>query len=271
MTVGVVGCGLIGGSIGLACRGNSHRVIGFEPDASSAKIAIERGCVDEMVGLEAAAQADVCFVCVPPGAVRDVLEKVVAVKPKHTTATDCTSVKGSVVEWLKKTKEPMIVPGHPMAGHEKAGPQYSSAWMFRGAKWILTPASFTYSGAVQAVEKLVKEMGATPVRVKAERHDRDVALLSHMPHALAAVLVRMAEELESTEASAGSWRDLTRVGGVDPSLWSQILMANRLEVAKSLGEFANELKTLQELLEANDEVGLKRYFEEAKRAKERQK
>src|SRR5687767_12755888 len=175
MTVGIVGCGLIGGSIGLACRGNGHRVIGCEPNPESAKIAVDRSCVDEMGSLETAAQAEICFVCVPPSSVQPVLEQVSAVKPKHTTATDCTSVKGSVVDWLKRTKEPMIVPGHPMAGHEKAGPQYSSAWMFRGAKWILTPASFTYSGAVQAVEKLIKEMGATPVRVKAERHDRDVA------------------------------------------------------------------------------------------------
>jgi len=271
MTVGVVGCGLIGGSIGLACRSNGHRVSGFEPDPGSAKVAMDRGCIDELKSLEEVSQSDITFICVPPGIVETVIDSVMAAKPKHTVATDCTSVKGSVVSWLNENKCEMFVPGHPMAGHEKSGPQYSSAWMFRGAKWIITPAKFTYSGAIQKVEAMVKEMGATPVRVKAERHDRDVALLSHLPHALAAVLVKLGGELESTEASAGSWRDLTRVGGVDPNLWSQILCSNREEVAKILGEFNKTLGELQRLLEAHDQDGVKAFFEEAKVAKEKQK
>lgn len=271
MTIGIVGCGLIGGSIGLACRSNGHRVVGFEPDASSAKIAQDRSCVDALGSLEEVSQADITFISVPPGIVEKVIFDVVASKPKHTVATDCTSVKGSVVKWLKQSKCEMFVPGHPMAGHEKSGPQYSSAWMFRGAKWIITPAPVTSSGAIREVEKVVKEMGGTPVRLKAEQHDRDVALLSHLPHALAAVLVRMAEELESTEASAGSWKDLTRVGGVDPKLWSQILSSNRVEVAKILGQFEASLGELRRMLEKGNEEEVLRFFEEAKRAKEKQK
>lgn len=271
MTIGIVGCGLIGGSIGLACRSNTHTVLGFEPDSASAKTAVDRGCVNRMGSLEEVAQSDITFICVPPGIVESVLSQVMAAKPKHTVVTDCTSVKGSVVRWLDENQNDMFVPGHPMAGHEKSGPQYASAWMFRGAKWILTPAKFTYSGAIQKVEALVKEMGASPVRVKAERHDRDVALLSHLPHALAAVLVKLGGELESTEASAGSWRDLTRVGGVDPNLWSQILTSNRDEVAKILGQFNNSLSELQGLLESDDQAGVKALFEEAKVAKEKQK
>lgn len=271
MTIGIVGCGLIGGSIGLACRSNSHTVLGFEPDPKSAKTALERGCVSKITSLEEVSQSEVTFICVPPGLVEQVLDQVMAAKPKHAVATDCTSVKGPIVRWLKQNRDEMFVPGHPMAGHEKSGPVYSSAWMFRGAKWIITPAAFTQSGAVKQVETLVKEMGATPVRVKAERHDRDVALLSHLPHALAAVLVRLADGLESTEASAGSWRDLTRVGGVDPNLWSQILTSNREEVAKILGEFSHSMEELKGLLESGDEAGVREFFEVAKVAKEKQK
>jgi prephenate dehydrogenase len=271
MTVGVIGCGLIGGSIGLACRGNGHRVLAHEPDPASAKIGSERGCADEFLPLLDVAQAEITFVCVPPLIIESVLEQVLNVKPMNTVATDCTSVKGSVVKWLEERKDTMFVPGHPMAGHEKSGPQYSSAWMFRGAKWIITPCKFTDSGAVQSVEKLVKEMGAMPVRLKAERHDRDVALLSHLPHALAAVLVKMAGELDSTDASAGSWRDLTRVGGVDPNLWTQIMISNRIEVARALHEFGNSLGVLQSALEAGDEASVRVFFEEAKREKEKHK
>ncbi len=101
MTVGVVGCGLIGGSIGLACRANGHTVIGYELNKDSSRVALERGCVNEMGSLEAAAQADICFICVPPGSVESMVEQVLDAKPAHTTATDCTSVKGSVLDWLK--------------------------------------------------------------------------------------------------------------------------------------------------------------------------
>lgn len=271
MTVGIVGCGLIGGSIGLACRSNTHQVIGFETDQAAAKVALERGCVNQILSLDEVAQSDVTFICVPPGTVESVLSQVMAAKPKQAVATDCTSVKGAIVRWLEQNRDEMFVPGHPMAGHEMSGPQYASAWMFRGAKWILTPASFTYSGAVKMVETLVKEMGAMPVRVKSDKHDRDVALLSHLPHALAAVLVRMAANLDSTEASAGSWKDLTRVGGVDPKLWSQILSGNREEVSRILMQFETELESLRRLLDRDDTEGLLRFFNEAKQAKEKQK
>lgn len=271
MTIGIVGCGLIGGSIGLACRSNSHTVLGYEPDPKSAETAVERGCVTKITTLDEVAQSDLTFISVPPGIVESVLDQVMAAKPKHTVATDCTSVKGSIVRWLKKNKTEMFVPGHPMAGHEKSGPLYSSAWMFRGAKWIITPTSFTYSGAIKQVETVVKEIGATPVRVKADQHDHEVALLSHVPHALAAVLVRLAENLDSTEASAGSWRDLTRVGGVDPKLWSQILTSNGEEVARMLGQFGDSLTELKSMLEANDEAAVREFFEAAKVAKDKQK
>ncbi len=212
-------------------------------------------------------QSDVTFIAVPPGELIAVADQVLRFKPKHTTATDCTSVKGDIVKWLKRNKDTMFVPGHPMAGHEKSGPQFASGWMFRGAKWILTPVPRTYSGAVQAVEALAKEMGATPVRVKAEKHDREVALLSHLPHALAAVLVKLAAKLDSTEASAGSWKDLTRVGGVDPQLWSQILCSNREEVVRALQEFQVGLGELESYLSEGKDAEVTQFLMEAQAAK----
>ncbi|MBC8065156.1 MAG: prephenate dehydrogenase/arogenate dehydrogenase family protein [Chlorobia bacterium] len=270
MTIGIVGCGLVGGSVGLACRSNGHRVLGFEPNSKNARLAFERGCIDQQTSVAEVSQADITFICVPPGFVADVAEEVLEAKPAESVATDCTSTKGAIVSWLETKKDRMFVPGHPMAGHEKSGPQFASAWMFRGAKWIITPCSFTKLAAIQQVEKLVKEMGAIPVRLRAERHDRDVALLSHLPHALAAVLVRLASDLDSTEASAGSWKDLTRVGGVDPKLWSQILTSNREEVSKILGQFGDSLADLRGLLDEDDSEGVLKFFEEAKRAKEKQ-
>jgi prephenate dehydrogenase len=268
LTIGVIGCGLIGGSIGLAARSGGHLVWGAETDGDAAKIALNRGCVDQIVALEAASGADLVFVCVPPNAIVRTLEEVYQHAPPSTVVTDCGSVKADVVRWLSQTKHSTFVPGHPMAGHEKSGPQFASGWMFRGAKWILTPAKCTSRSAIKVVESAVKELGATPIRVDAERHDREVALLSHLPHAIAAALVRIAANLESAEASAGSWKDLTRVAGVDPNLWSQILFSNREEVGKVLDELSAEMEALRQALDQESADDLLDYFIGAKRAKE---
>jgi len=270
VTIGVVGTGLIGGSIGLGLRSASHRVIGFEANADAAKTAFDRGCVDALGSLEEVSQADVVFICVPPSLIAETAAKVCSLKPPKTIVTDCGSTKSAVVTWLDQSGEDLFVPGHPMAGHEKSGPKFASAWMFRGARWILTPTAFTNKEAVKTIEKLVGELGATPVRLDSEMHDRDVALLSHLPHALAAVLVQMAEKLNSTDASGGSWRDLTRVGGVDPELWMQILTTNRAQVASALNEFRDRLGGLQKALEENNDQGVWQFFEDARAAKEKQ-
>ena len=268
MTIGVVGCGLIGGSIGLACRSQGHRVIAAEPDAEAAQIALSRGCADSIGTLSDVASSELVFVCVPPDAMIPVLTELATEAGSDTTITDCASVKGDIVEWLIASGDPRIVPGHPMAGHEKSGPKYASAWMFRGAKWILTPTKLTATSARKKVEGIVKEMGATPVLLPAEVHDRDVAVLSHLPHALAAILVRLGSKLDSTDASAGSWQDLTRVGGVDPNLWTQITLANRRELVKVLREFGSDMDYLATSLESGDEVAVRTFFVDAKLAKE---
>jgi len=269
MTAGLVGTGLIGGSVGLALRGLGHKVVGYDASSENLRIAYDRGCVESTGSLADCAQADVVFVSVPPAYVVGVVEEICGLKRPETVVTDCTSTKGAVVDWLAGHKEKNFVPGHPMAGHEKSGPKFASAWMFRGAKWILTPASFTSRDAMKTVEGLVKEMGATPVRLDVNVHDRNVALLSHLPHALAAVLVMLSDDLDSTDASGGSWRDLTRVGGVDPDLWTQILSSNRKEVGRILGEFGARLDTLRAALEDGDDKTVREFFEAARKAKEK--
>lgn len=267
--VAVIGTGLIGGSIGLALRASGYRVFGFEPNEEARKVALERGCFDEAASLEECAKAEVVFVCVPPSLIASSLDELAKHKKANTILTDVGSVKAGAVEWLAQSQDPQFVPGHPMAGHEKSGPKFASAWMFRGARWILTPEKVTSKDAIKAVEELIKEMGATPVRLDAAKHDHAVAILSHLPHALAAVLVQMAGDLDSTEASGGSWRDLTRVGGVSPDLWTQIMTSNRVEVSKVLKEFQSKLHELESALEANDEKAIRQFFEEAVRAKEK--
>jgi len=261
-SVGIVGLGLIGGSIGLALKDGSTRVVGCDLDAKHEEIALRRQCVDEIQPLEAVAKADVVFIAVPPGALVEVARRVMANAGEDTVVTDCGSVKSEVAEWAAGAKAKRFVPGHPMAGHEKGGPDYASGWLFRNARWLVTPTKSTEKAAISKVESLVKRMGATPVRLDAAEHDRHVALLSHLPHVLSSSLVLLGENLTSVDVAGGSWRDWTRVAGVDPNLWTQIFLGNRKELAKAIEELNALLEKFKTELEAEDreaiQAGLKK-------------
>jgi prephenate dehydrogenase len=190
-----------------------------------------------------------------------------AVAGEGTVVSDCASVKTEVSEWAKAGKLARFVPGHPMAGHEKGGATYASAWMFRSARWILTPVKATATASVRTIEALVKAMGATPIRIDAAEHDRHVATVSHLPHVLAALLVNLGDKLESADIAGGSWRDMTRVGGVDPELWTQIMVRNRAELARILREYEGNLALMRQALEDDDRNAVREILVQAQRIK----
>jgi prephenate dehydrogenase len=268
--VGIVGLGLIGGSIGLALRDPSREIIGCDSDSKAERTAISRFCVDRTAPLAEVAKCQVVFIAVPPGSVVETAERVLEVKGPDTVLTDCSSVKTEVASWAERKRVKDFVPGHPMAGHEKGGAEYASAWLFRDARWILTPHKQVSSAAVSRVDRLVRQTGAIPVRLDPAHHDRHVAILSHLPHALAALLVVMGGELDHLEVAAGSWRDVTRVGGVDPELWTQILMGNRIELSNVLEEFGRSLDSMREILNGNEGATMKKLLEVARVAKVKQ-
>lgn len=269
MTVGVVGLGLIGGSIGLALRDPSRSVVGCDSNADHCRIAKDRFLVDEIVPLEAVAKADIVFVATPPSAVPALLAQLFDAKGQNTVISDCASVKGPIMTWVEANAptERCFVGGHPMAGHEKSGPAFASAWLFRGAKWLISPAKASSTTALRTVERVVKDLGATPVRIAAEEHDRHVAVLSHVPHILAGALVTAAKDLGTFDASGGSWKDLTRVGGVDPGLWTDIIMQNSEQVSIALEQVVGMIGNVQSALAKGDIEAVRSFFEEAKRAK----
>src|SRR5579862_2122446 len=130
-TIGVVGLGLIGGSIGLALRDPSRHLIGCDVSPKAQEIALGRFCVDRIAALDEVAQAEVVFIAVPPGSVVDLAEAVLERKAPGTVVTDCASVKTEIAKWAAVNRAQDFVPGHPMAGHEKSGAEFASAWMFR--------------------------------------------------------------------------------------------------------------------------------------------
>jgi len=269
LQIGIVGTGLIGASIGMSLKSQGYEVQGCDSKPEHIEIALRRNAIDSGVSLTEVSKLDLVFICVSPSLIVPISQEAYQSKGESSVFTDCGSTKTEIAAWA--TSNPDFVPGHPMAGHEKSGPSFATNWLFRGSKWILTPCETTSPRALDLVEEFVKKMDATPVRLKPDSHDRQVGILSHLPHILAGLLIESRKSIPKGDISGGSWKDLTRVAGVDPLLWADILISNRTELSDILSKFSDDLKMVTTLLDSNDRKGLERWLKEIAIAKEKQK
>ncbi len=180
--------------------------------------------------------------------------------------TDVGSTKGSLCAAVGD--DPRFVGGHPICGAEARGPGRASADLFDGATWFLTPLTSTEPERYRAAHGFVVALGARPVAIDPETHDRLVAVTSHLPHALANVLLNQAgsarvEGHEPLAAAGGSLRDMTRIAGANPRIWVDIFLENRAELSAALGEHRRRVEQLESALAAGDAGYLARWIGEA--------
>jgi prephenate dehydrogenase len=241
LIVAVVGVGLIGGSVGLAARTRLGAIVrGVDPRAGAA---LDRGVIDSAhddLG-EALEGADAAFVAVPVDRLQETARAVLAAAPPRCVVTDVGSTKRGVVD---ATRDPRFVGGHPLAGSEAAGVEHAREDLFEDATWYLTPTSTTEGVLLERLHRLLTGIGARPIAIDAEVHDRVMAAVSHLPHVLANVLVGQAADAlggERLPAIGPSFRDATRVAGANPELWSAIYAANRDALGAALDRAIAEL------------------------------
>lgn len=274
MLVGIAGLGVIGGSIGLSLKSHGKaKVIGYDVDPLVQEEALKLECVDAASkSLYEFGDCDWVFAAVPPHAVRQCLDKLESAVKPGAIVTDCASVKGFINDWAAKNpdREKWFVGGHPMAGNEGTGPSNADASLFAGSKWIITPTAGTPADVLAQLNEMIRCLGANPVEMTAEDHDRHVALLSHVPHALAATLVQMSANLDSPEVAAGSWRDLTRVAGSNPELWQHIFAENKHALSVTLSDLIDRLADLKGSIDSGDTESIRGFFENARQIKRRQ-
>ena len=266
----IVGTGLIGASVALAAKraGVVTEVAGFDPDEAALGAAADRGAVDERApSLEAAvAGAELAVVAAPVAQLAAQVQAVLGATTGETTVTDVGSTKAGVSTVARGSTR--FVGGHPVCGSEARGPEHANAELFEGATWFLTPAAETDPARHRLVHGFVSALGATPVAVDPEAHDRLVALTSHLPHALANLLVNQAgatrvEGHEPLAAAGGSLRDMTRVAGANPRIWVDIFVENAAPLRESLAEHRRRIEQLEAALEAGDAGFLARWIGEA--------
>jgi prephenate dehydrogenase len=267
VNLAVVGTGLMGASIGLAAkRAGVERVTGFDPDPEAARLAAERGAIDEVVS--ELGDADLVVVATPVASLPAVVADVLA-RTREATVTDV----GSTKSWASSLGD-RFVGGHPVCGSEARGPERASAELFEGATWFLTPTAATQPERYRLVHGFVSSLGAIPVAVDPDAHDRLVALTSHLPHALANLLLNQAgaarvEGHDPLAAAGGSLRDMTRVAGANPRIWVDIFLENAEPIRAALGEHRRRIEQLEAALAGQDAGFLARWIGEAAENKRR--
>ncbi len=269
MRLAIVGTGLIGASVGLAAkRAGLESVVGFDPDYESGRTAVGQGALDRAAASlsEALDRADLALIAAPVAQLAQQVASVLASSGERTTVTDVGSTKAGVCAAAGDSVR--FIGGHPVCGSEARGPEHARAELFEGATWFLTPLAASDPARYRLVHGFVASLGATPVAVDPQAHDRLVALTSHLPHALANLLVNQAgstrvEGHEPLSAAGGSLRDMTRVAGANPRIWVDIFLDNAAALRPALEEHRRRVEQLEAALASGDGGFLARWIGEA--------
>jgi prephenate dehydrogenase len=264
----IIGVGLLGGSIGLAVRERVKgcRILGYGHRAETLKRAVEVGAVDEgytELG-RAVNGADLIILCTPVGLFGQVLTNASGLLKEGAIVTDVGSTKASVVRQAAEILPAGVrfVGSHPMAGSEKRGVEFARADLFQNALCITTPDERTDSAALAAVEGFWAELGMRITRMTPAEHDRALAEVSHLPHAVAAAMVGM-QSGRALELAGKGFLDTTRIAGGDGGLWRDIFLDNADNLRAAIGKLRGQLDTFEGLLDPARSEELRRWLDEA--------
>lgn len=245
----------------MALRSRGWLVRGWDPNAAALEEALGRGALESTLEAPTTEEADLIVLAAPPDAIAETL----LAMDTDTLVTDIAGVKLPIV--AAATHLPHFVGGHPMAGGETSGASLASSSLFHGARWVLT-ADRADEDDLEKLGGIVRSFGANPVVMTAEEHDAAVARVSHLPHVLAAALMRLADEDPATLGLAGGgFRDLTRIAAADSTWWAEVLVANAEQVGDSIDELQLTLESWKETIASGGGAALAERLESARRAR----
>ena len=258
--VGIVGLGLMGGSLALALRGRVAHLLGVERQVVTRQLALREGIVDEALEeLTAGAPTlDLLVLATPLRVILDTLGRLPALRPGGCAVLDLGSTKRAVVAAMSALPERFaVVGGHPMCGKETAGLAAADGELFRGQTFVLCRVPRPAPPAAESLAlALVDAIGARPLWLDAADHDRLVAAVSHLPAVVAAALMRGATDERQWAVSASGFRDAARLAGSDPRMMLDILLTNREAILAALRDYQADLAGFAAALEREDAAAL---------------
>ncbi|MGQ9875718.1 MAG: prephenate dehydrogenase [Chloroflexus sp.] len=278
--IAIIGMGLIGTSLGMALRNadpkesplGSLEVIGFDREPRVTREARGRLAIDREARTlaDAVREAQIVVIATPVRAIQDVLHDLASHLPAGTIVTDVASTKALVCQWAADLLPATVafVGGHPMAGREQSGPGAADPDLFRNAIYCLTATSTTPAHVVEAVEALVRTVGAKPYYIDPEEHDAYVAGISHLPLLLSIGLVTATGNSpawkEMAPLAATGFRDVSRLASGDPQMQRDILLTNPHGLTRWIDELIRFLVTAREQIAASDVAAIEQMLEQAK-------
>jgi prephenate dehydrogenase len=264
----VVGTGLIGGSIALGLRRRGWHVSGQDADADRSAEALTHGVIDA-IGDDP--DAEIVFVAVPATAVAGVARDLLADPARRSDAvvTDVSGVKTAIVA---EADHAHFVGGHPMAGSEQIGLRGADPDLFEGAVWVLTPTAATDLASFDRLKGVVMSLGADVLVLSPADHDRLVAVVSHVPHLVAATLMNAASAGAEQDGAllrlaAGGFRDMTRVAAGHPGIWPDICAENAGAIIDALDRLIGDLRAVRDDVAGHDRAALLETLESASAAR----
>jgi prephenate dehydrogenase len=257
--LGIIGCGLMGGSFALALKraGLVKRVIGYSKSPSTTERAKKLGVIDVAAesALLAVAGSDIVLLAVPVAATETTFKAIRHLVEPGVLFMDVGSTKRDVVDAARRVLRERIasfVPAHPIAGKEQAGIQHADAALYNGRQVILTPLPQTAPDLVQKATDVWSAIGAQVLKMTPENHDAAFAAVSHLPHLLAfayfSAVVNQPAGKDFLSLAGPGFRDFTRIAASNPEMWRDVLIANREEVLKQSQRFRHTLDALEHVM-----------------------
>ena len=272
MNVGILGLGLIGGSLARAYALEGHIVYSIQRNESMLSFAMLAGAVHGKLNEETIPQCDLILLAIYPDGSASWLEHNAHLVSRDALVIDCCGIKKEICQRCFPLAEKygfIFVGGHPMAGSQFSGFKYSRATLFKGQPMVLVPPVFDNMQLLDRVKQALKpcQFGSFSVTT-AEEHDRMIAFTSQMPHILSNAFIKSPTALKHKGFSAGSYRDLTRVAWLNPQMWAELFLENKDNVLYELDFYIDSLKSYRDAIANEDMDTLIRLLDEGKRRKE---
>ena len=272
MIVGILGLGLIGGSLARAYALAGHTVYAAEKNEDMLSFAMLSGAVHGKLNEDSITECDLLLLAIYPDGSAGWLEQNAHLVKKDTLVMDCCGIKGEICRQCFPLAEQYgftFVGGHPMAGTHFSGFKYSRATLFNGAPMVLVPPRYDDIDLLDRVKNALSPCGFGSFSVTtAQEHDRLIAFTSQMPHVISNAFIKSPTASSHKGFSAGSYKDLTRVAWLNAPMWAELCMENREHMLFELDSYITSLQAYKTALENQDLDGLTALLEEGKRRKE---
>lgn len=272
MNVGILGLGLIGGSLARAYARNGHRVYAAEKNESILEFAQLAGIVYGRLDESSIPCCDLILPAVYTGASVQWLNENAKYIPREALVIDCCGIKQEICRCGFALAEEFgftFIGGHPMAGSHFSGFKNSRSNLFQGAPMVLVPPRFDDPMLLERAKEVLQpcNFGSFSVTT-AQKHDKMIAFTSQMPHIVSNAYIKSSTAQLHKGFSAGSYKDLTRVAWLNPQMWAELFLSNRENILEELSYYIDSLKEYKEAIEAGDEQRLIQILDEGRRRKE---